>query len=141
MDMFEISNELGQISFSKAAIFRICEDAVGSCDGNVRIQNYKSRYTAKRPGILTAFSSSDEDYEDIELEETAEGIFITVYVVVRFGTSISTAANRIIDHIYAEMESLFGVRPACVTVIITGVASKTIAKRHIEYARPQYGTE
>ena len=42
---------------------------------------------------------------------------------------------RGIDHVYREMESVLGMRPANVTVIVTGTASKTIAKRSIEFSR------
>ena len=133
--MFERTNELGQIHFSKNVIYRICSDAVNR-SGDARIQNYRGgRYTAKKPGLLNAFAPGEEDSEDIEITESGESIRITIYIVVRFGVSISTCANEIIDHVYGEMESLFGVRPANVTVIVTGTASKTIAKRHIEFSR------
>ena len=59
----------------------------------------------------------------------------TVYIVVRFGVSISSVANTMIDDIYKQMEDLFGQRPAQVKVIVTGTASRIIAKRHIEFSR------
>ena len=92
--MFEISNELGQIHFSRNVIFRICQDGADKT-GDARIQNYKGRYTAKKPGLLNAFSSGDEDPDAIEIEETELGLVITVYIVVHFGVSISTTANAI----------------------------------------------
>lgn len=134
--MFEISNELGQIHFSKNVIYRICSDAADLCEGNVRLQNYKGRYTTKRPGLLTAFAPSGEDDTDaVEIQQADNGITIKVYIVVRFGISMNNAANTMFDHIYQEMESLFGEKPLSVTIVVTGTASKTIAKRHIEFIR------
>ncbi|MBQ9059799.1 MAG: Asp23/Gls24 family envelope stress response protein [Firmicutes bacterium] len=134
--MFEISNELGQIHFSRNVLYRICSDAADLCEGNVRLQNYKGRYTTKRPGLLTAFTpQNEEDPDAVEIQEADNGILLKVYVVVRFGISMNNAANTMIDHIYQEMESLFGQKPLSVTIVVTGTASKTIAKRHIEFIR------
>ncbi len=134
--MFEISNELGKIHFSNNVIYRICSDAADLCDGNVRLQNYKGRYTTKRPGLLTAFTpSAEEDADAVEIQQADNGILIKVYVVVRFGISMNQAANTMTDHIYQEVEALFGQKPLSVTIVVTGTASKTIAKRHIEYIR------
>lgn len=132
--MFEISNDLGKIQFSKNIIYRICADAVYAA-GDARIQNYKGRYTTKKPGLLNAFSQGDDDFDDIVIEEAAEALRITVPIVVRFGVSISAVANAIIDHIYGETEYVLGIKPAFVKVVVTGTASKTIARRNIEFTR------
>lgn len=134
--MFEISNELGQISFSKNIIYRICLDAARKAT-DVRIQNYKGRYTTKKPGLLLASAQTEEDIDerDIEIRETELGLVITVYVVVRFGLSMSQAAGVMMDHIYEQMEALLHEKPAQVKIVVTGTASKTIAKRNIEFSR------
>ena len=127
---------MGQIHFSRNVLYRICSDAADLCEGNVRLQNYKGRYTTKRPGLLTAFTpQNEEDPDAVEIQEADNGILLKVYVVVRFGISMNNAANTMIDHIYQEMESLFGQKPLSVTIVVTGTASKTIAKRHIEFIR------
>ncbi len=132
--MFEMTNELGQIHFSKNVIYRICSDAARST-GDARLQNYKGRYTTKKPGILNPFSQNEEDEDAVEFVEAGDTLRLTLYVVVRFGVSISATAEAIIDHVYYEIEALFGIPPAHVTVIVTGTVSKTIAKRHIEFSR------
>lgn len=132
--MFEITNELGQIQFSRNVIYRVCLDAVNAT-GEARIQNYKGRYTSKKPGRLNVFTQTEEDVEDIDIIETDQGLELTIYIVVRFGVSISGVANDIIDHICREMESLFGRQPSSVKVIVTGIVSKDIARRRIEFSR------
>jgi uncharacterized alkaline shock family protein YloU len=133
--MFEIENETGKISFSNSIIYTICTDAADSCGGNVTILHYKSRYTSRRTQLLNSFGTNDTDEPDVVIEEGKDGLKITVYVVVRFGTSMKKAAERIIDHIYTQMEEVMRVRPSKVTVIITGTVSKDIARRHIEFSR------
>lgn len=132
--MFEQTNDLGQIQFSKNVIYRICSDAAQAA-GDARIKNYKGRYNAKKPGLLNAFSPGDDDEDAIEIVEAGQTLRLTVHIVVRFGVSISATAEAILDYVYREIESLFGIRPAHVTVIVTGIESKTIAKRHIEFSR------
>ena len=133
--MFEISNELGEIRFSKSVIYKICADAVELCEGNARIQNYKGRYSTKRPGLLTAFSQQEEELDDIEIQMADQDVALKIHIVTRFGVSISGTANTIIDHVYEQMQEVLGIRPVSVTVVVTGIASKTIAKRHLEFTR------
>ena len=135
MNMFEINNDLGQIHFSKNVIYRICSDAVNGT-GDARIQNYKGgRYSGKKSGFWGTFGSSEEDFDDIDIVETGDSVRITIHIVVRFGVSISQTAEAIIDHVYREMASVLGTPPAHVTVIVTGIASKDVAKRHLEFSR------
>lgn len=133
--MFNISNDLGQIHFSKNVIYKICRDAADSCDGAVRIMNYKGRSAAKKPGFMSVISQNEEEDTDIEIQEMDGRFRIKMYIVVRFGTSISAAADKIIDHIYDQMEALFSKKPSSVTVVVTGIASRDIAKRNIEFSR------
>ena len=60
---------------------------------------------------------------------------MVVYIVVKFGCSISQVTNEIIDYIYDKMETIMGERPEKVTVVVTGSVSKNIARRHIEVSR------
>lgn len=133
--MFERENDTGKISFSKNIIFTICADAVENCGGTVAILHYKSRYTSRRTSLANVFGNPDTDEQDVLIEEDEEGLKITVYIVVRFGTSMQQAADMIIDHIYQQMEEVMRVRPAKVTVIVTGTVSKDIARRRIEFSR------
>lgn len=132
--MFEAETKWGKIRFSKNVIFRICTEAVKSTGGNAAILNFKGRHKT-RPELFTAEPQIKEDSGDIVLEETDEGLVITLYLVLRFGASTTGTVEHIIDEIYEQVESVMGERPARVNVTVTGTASRDIARRHIEFSR------
>lgn len=119
--MIEISTETGEIVFSENAVKSVIKGAVDASDGKAYIYRYRSRYMPMLPAIT--------------IEEGDEGYDIVVYIVVRFGTSISKVSNKILDNIYKNLESAFNIVPDSVKVIVTGVQSKDIARRNIEFIR------
>ena len=118
--MLEIKTNLGDIRFSKNVMLKIVEDAISLCDGSVYLCNYKGKYK-------NVMRSSEE----MIFAETPEGVEITIFVVVRFGTSIKQNSRKIIDYIYDNVEKVMGERPQKVTMIVTGVQSREIARRYI----------
>lgn len=132
--MLEMKNEIGYIHFSRDVIYRICADAVNQT-GEARLHQFRGRYNAKKPVSSYSFVSTEEDYENIQVETTDSSVRIALYIVVRFGVSISSVANSIIDYIYEEMKKVMGEEPAFVKVIVTGIVSRTIARRQIEFSR------
>ena len=118
--MLERSNDLGDIRFSKNVITRIAEDAAEYCENNVSIFNYRGKYKPAMPGANIIYT------------ETPDGIEITVNVVIRFGASISECARKMLDYMYKAIESVMGTRPEKITIVVTGIQSREIARRHIE---------
>lgn len=118
--MLEISTDLGDIRFSKNVITRIAEDAAESCDNSVSIFNYRGKYKPAMPGANIIYS------------ETPDSIEITVNVVIRFGASISECTKKMLDYMYKNIEIVMGTRPDKITIIVTGIQSREIARRHIE---------
>jgi uncharacterized alkaline shock family protein YloU len=119
--MFDKETALGQIHFPAGVIERIIKDAVNTCDEKVFLNKYKGKYMSMVPG------------GDYTVEETEEGILITVYVVMAFGASIGKYSKRLLEYIYENVEKVMGSRPGRVTIVVTGLKSKdNIAKRHIE---------
>lgn len=130
--MFDIETKLGNIHFSHSIINKIVMEAVEGSEGKAMIHNYKGKYKNVVPDLASKINLYDEEAGSIEVTETEEGLEIKVYVVLRFGASIKETTVRIIKHIYADVEKIMGARPAKVTVVITGILSKNIARRHIE---------
>ncbi len=119
--MFEKETDLGQIHFSRSVIERIIKDAVSECDGKVFLSNYKGKYMRVVPG------------SDYTIEQTDDGIDITVYVVIAFGAGIGRYSKQMLEHIYDNVEKVMGERPHYVKIVVTGVQSKKeIARRHVE---------
>lgn len=118
--MLEHKTDLGDIRFSRSVIERIVEDAADACDGKVQLLNYKGKYIGVIPG------------SSIEFKETEDGALITAYIVVSFGASIRKYAGMMHQYIIDNVEKVMGEKPAAVKIIITGVQSREIARRHIE---------
>lgn len=119
--MLEIRNRLGDIRFSRNVMLKIVEDAVASCDGRVSLLNYKGKYKSVMPGN-----------DEVVFVETPEGADITVYVVINFGVSIHDSTEKIRNYIFDNVEKVMGERPNRVKIVVTGVQSREIARRHIE---------
>lgn len=133
--MFEVETKYGKISFSQNIINRIVVEAVEKTNGKAFVLNYKGKYMNVVPGIASKMNIYDEEAGGIEIISAGTGIALRVYIVIKFGSSIKQVTNEIIDYIYEETEKIMGERPEKVTVVITGIVSKNIARRHIEVSR------
>lgn len=120
-NMLEIRNKLGDIRFSRNVIFKIVDDAIASCGGRVSLYNYRGKYKNVMPGK-----------DEVKFTETPQGVDITVFVVINFGVSIHKSTEKIRRYIYENVEKVMGEKPHSVKIVVTGVQSKEIAKRHIE---------
>lgn len=117
--MFDIETKMGKIHFSQNIMNRIVVKAIEECHGKVLLQNYKGGINAGN----VEFIRYDEGYE------------LKVYIVIKFGTSIRNMTSQIIDSIYENTEKILGEKPQKVTVMVTGVISRNIARRNIEVSR------
>ncbi|MCQ4637408.1 Asp23/Gls24 family envelope stress response protein [Anaerovorax odorimutans] len=128
--MFTVETDLGTITVSKNAIGKIVIEAVEQFDGKVIISNHKG----KVPGIVSRFGGMD-DTSIMEINSGEKGLDLRVFVVLRFGTSITQVTNQLVDDIHEKMKESLGIEPNSVAVVVTGMISKNIARRHIEVSR------
>lgn len=133
--MFEFKTRLGEIKFSQNVVNKIVADAVERSGGKAEIVNFKGRYVNNVAEIASMMNLFDEESDGIRLKELEDGFELEVYIIVHFGMSIKRVTNRIIDYIYENFETMLETKPKKVTVIVTGMISKNIAKRHIEVSR------
>lgn len=125
--MITVQTDLGTISVTKAAIGKIITEAIHTFDGKVIISNYKG----KVPGLVSKIGGMD-DINNMEINLTEQGLDIRVFVVLRFGTSITQVTNKLINMIHENLKEMTGMEPNSVAVVVTGMISKNIAPRHIE---------
>ncbi len=71
----------------------------------------------------------------MEITLSENGLDIRVFVVLRFGTSITQVTNRLADDIHSRIKTMTGMEPNSVAIVVTGMISKNIAPRHIEVTR------
>lgn len=128
--MLTVETDLGKITVPKAVVGKIIAQTVEQFDGKVIISNNKG----KVPGFVSKIGGVD-DSSSMEISLTEQGLDIRVFIVLRFGTSITSVTNKLINQIHENIEEMTGVKPNSVAVVITGVISKKIAPRHIEVTR------
>ncbi len=133
--MFDIETKLGEIHFPASTINCIVMEAVESCGDKVDILNYKGKYKNMMPWLASRMNIYKEEAGGIQVEETEEGMILTVYVVIHFGTSIKRVTEKLIDGIYENLERVMKIKPKTVKIVVTGTLSKNIVKRHIEVSR------
>ncbi len=128
--MLTVETDLGKITVPKAVVGKIIAQTVEQFDGKVIISNNKG----KVPGFVSKIGGMD-DSSSMEISLTEQGLDIRVFIVLRFGTSITSVTNKLVNQIHENIEEMTGVKPNSVAVVITGVISKKIAPRHIEVTR------
>lgn len=121
-----IDTEYGSIGINKSIITQMVTDAVDAYSGKARLGNAKA--------VFNIFSNDESSNIDIVWDD--EGIYINIFLIIKFGTSISRVTNGIIDYIEKNIKVTFGDIPHKVRILVTGIESKQqVIKRDIEVVR------
>lgn len=121
-----IDTEYGSIGINKSIITQMVTDAVDAYSGKAWLGNAKA--------IFNIFSNDESSNIDIVWDD--EGIYINIFIIIKFGTSISRVTNGIIDYIEKNIKVTFGDVPSKIRILVTGIESKQqVIKRDIEVVR------
>lgn len=121
-----IDTEYGSIEISRSIISQMVSDAVDIYSGKAWLGNAKA--------IFNIFSNDENSNIDIVWND--DGIHINIFLIIKFGTSISRVTNGIIDYIEDNIKSTFGDIPHKIRILVTGIESKQqVIKRDIEVVR------
>ena len=121
-----IDTEYGSIGINKNIITQMVTDAVDAYSGKARLGNAKA--------VFNIFSNDESSNIDIVWDD--EGIHINIFLIIKFGTSISRVTNGIIDYIEKNIKVTFGDIPHKIRILVTGIESKQqVIKRDIEVVR------
>ena len=121
-----IDTEYGSIGINKTIITQMVTDAVDAYSGKARLGNAKA--------VFNIFSNDESSNIDIVWDD--EGIHINIFLIIKFGTSISRVTNGIIDYIEKNIKVTFGDIPHKIRILVTGIESKQqVIKRDIEVVR------
>lgn len=124
-------NEFGAIAVNKKVLSKLVADCILQMNDLVFPCNKKGKIIKNKP---TPFIDPDL-YDSIELEENRGVENIVVYVVIKFGISISNTCNQLIDLIEEKFLLLKLDKPAEITVYVKGVMANQVAKRDIKVNR------
>ena len=130
MALYLRETEAGTIKIQRAVIGRIVVEAVNKFNGRVLITNYKGKLVRlkEKHGIPDA-----TDHFDISMGE--KGLDVRIYIAIRFGTSIGSVTEQLINDIKADIERMTGMAANSIAINVTGMISKQIAQRNIEVKR------
>ena len=121
-----IDTEYGSIGINKSIITQIVTEAVDAYSGKAWLGNAKA--------IFNIFSNDESSNIDIVWDD--EEIYINIFLIIKFGTSISRVTNGIIDYIEKNIKVTFGDVPSKIRILVTGIESKQqVIKRDIEVVR------
>ncbi len=121
-----IDTEYGSIGINKSIITQMVTDAVDAYSGKARLGNAKA--------VFNIFSNDESSNIDIVWDD--EEIYINIFLIIKFGTSISRVTNGIIDYIEKNIKVTFGDIPHKIRILVTGIESKQqVIKRDIEVVR------
>lgn len=116
----------GTINISKSIYYEIIRNAVKSTGGKCRLGNMR---------FLLPFLINDES-NCMNLRIEGEDLSVELFVIVRFGNSLSRITDAVIEYIKEECINCTGTAPVSVKVTVTGleVAGKVV-RRNVEYTR------
>ena len=121
-----IDTEYGSIGINKTIITQMVTDAVDAYSGKAWLGNAKA--------VFNIFSNDESSNIDIVWDD--EEIYINIFLIIKFGTSISRVTNGIIDNIEKNIKVTFGDVPSKIRILVTGIESKQqVIKRDIEVVR------
>lgn len=124
--MIGFENELGEIVLTENVVARVVTETARSFGGRILFSSQKGK-------LLKVGNTGREHLNFIEVEETEDGkVDIRFYVIIRFGTSISSITEELGPAIRENVPKVAGVEVGSLIMTITGVKSKKIGKRSLE---------
>lgn len=109
------SNAYGNISISDEAIAKVTAHATLDCYGIVELVS--RRFTDS----LFEFFGKNKGAKGVKVTTEGDRIFIDVYVIIKFGVSISAVADSLKETIKYNVEKFTGMIVDTINVNITGV--------------------
>ncbi|MDR2354571.1 MAG: hypothetical protein LBE16_00080 [Clostridiales Family XIII bacterium] len=117
---YEVKTRSGTIALDRAVLGYIIRREVAAFQGKVVLSNAKGRPAGDEIGFFDCAWSEAGAFE------------LRVFVILRFGISISAVTQELILRLRAQTEALIGLRASRVVIAVRGVLSKNISRRDLE---------
>lgn len=132
---YKETNEFGKITINDNAIAELVVSEIRNYNNDLYITNSKGKRTSK---VYKSVGGSSATNIDIQYED--DKLFIKIYLIVRFGMSIKKTTDELMENIRSQIKMATGHNPKAITIVVTGVKSKKVARRNIEVTKT-YDTE
>lgn len=111
----KLSNKFGEIYISDEVLANIAGLATIECYGLVGMASKNAK------DGLVVLLRRDNLNKGVKITAEGEDIIVDLFVIVKFGTKISTVADNIISKVKYTLESLTGLKVKRVNLNIQGV--------------------
>lgn len=111
----KITNEFGIVFIESDVVAKIASKAAMECYGLVGMSS-KSKTT----GIVELLKGENES-KGVNVVVDEDGIDITLFVIIQYGTKISVVANNIIDRVKYMVEKYTGIKVRKIDINVQGV--------------------
>ncbi|QJA09214.1 Asp23/Gls24 family envelope stress response protein [Romboutsia sp. CE17] len=112
-----LNNEFGYVEIDKQVIAQIVYRAAMESYGLVGL-GYKSK------GIVELLKGENAT-KGVKVEELEDNtIAIELYVIIQYGTNISTVANNIIDRVKYTVEKMTAIKVSKIDINVQGIRVK-----------------
>lgn len=113
----KVTNQYGSIEIDKQVIVQVAYKAAMESYGLVGLA-YKSK------GIVELLKGENAT-KGVMVEELEDNtIAIELYVIIQYGTNISTVANNIIDRVKYTVESMTAIKVSKIDINVQGIRVK-----------------
>ena len=125
--MIQYKTEKGTVDFDSAVFGMIAMETALSMEEIYAVTNARGK-------VIRPRSPGKENYSFIEVETTEQEkqIDLRIYVILNFGKSIRAVAVEFGKAIREKVEKITGFPVRNLTMVVTGVKSKKIARRELE---------
>ncbi len=124
---YKFQSESGLIMLKDSVIKRIVMECVALFPDKVKLANHKGQVTGLVAGIV-----GFDDASHIIVAKGTTGIDIKLYIVIKFGTSITMVTELIIESIREKILGILGVEVDSISIVVSGMQAKKLARRNIE---------
>ncbi|MBP5746620.1 MAG: hypothetical protein J6W58_10015 [Lachnospiraceae bacterium] len=135
--LYQKTNEYGVISVDNTFLNQLIKDALKPFEGRAWKANYKGR----SQDFLIKLGNFDALSEQV-IKESDKGIYIKIYLIVKFGISLGAVTSAIIDSLADILLNDLEAKIDDIEVVISGmIMTKGIVKREIVYSYNKKGQQ
>jgi len=127
MASYHEQNKNGRIRIGRGVIEGVCARVIDDFQGRILVSNPKGRLTQNT-------GSSAEDEKGFARARIRGGkLDVKLYLIVKFGTSMSEAARVLVSRIREEFPLQTGIEVGIITMVFVGTLSEKLIKRNVVF--------
>ncbi|MDD3537212.1 MAG: hypothetical protein PHH65_02990 [Eubacteriales bacterium] len=119
-------NTIGAVSINHSVVDELIADAFQPYEKKAWLANYKGGVS----DVMIRIRNFDALAEKV-VTMSEKGIFIRLYIMLRFGSSIADVTGGIMDRLAFSLMEYLELPIDNIEIVVTGMLSKNVARRNI----------